>query len=350
MTTESIPALKPAPLLTLAIPTYNRAQYLEELLAVLEPQAAAFPCVEVLICDNASSDGTPDVTAAAAERFALAGASMRVLRHATNIGSVANFVACFREARGRFFWMCGDDDVPVPGSLAQVVPLIENTPELDMIYATSYSFRENFVNERQVDPLGRILHTITDARQFAMTVNIMFTFISGMIVNRERVLAMGAEPPEDFLDTNLVQLAWSLPLLREHRRSIVLWTRPVAARVGNAQGYSIGKVFGEKLAGNVRRLLPGRTDLQDAILNFALRRWFPSILLDVRAQGNKSLKLEEAQSALRQTYGGNLRYWVFTYPAVAWPLPVARLYTKGTAAVSKLLYMAHLPGFWRKRT
>jgi len=342
--------LLPPPLLTIAVPTFNRAEYLEHLLAILEPQVEAFPQVELLLSDNASDDATPQLIAAAVERMQLAGARITVQRHETNVGSDANFVSCFESARGRFFWMCGDDDLIVPGALAQIVPLLENTPGLDMIYATSYGFRENFLTERRLDPFGRTLHTITNAKKFAMTVNIMFSFISGMIVNKERLEQLPHEEPRAFLGTNLVQLSWSLPLLLHHRKSIVLWTRPVAARLGNAHGYSVGKVFGEKLAANVTRLLPHRPDLSGAILNFALRRWFPSVLLDVRASGNTSLQIDEAHDSLRKVYGNNPRYWLYTYPTLAWPMPVAKLYTRGTAALSKLLYMAQLPGFWRKHT
>ena len=47
------------PLLTIAIPTYNRSEDLAGLLEVLEPQLAEFPQVEVLVSDNASTDDTP---------------------------------------------------------------------------------------------------------------------------------------------------------------------------------------------------------------------------------------------------------------------------------------------------
>ncbi|WP_158819788.1 glycosyltransferase [Granulicella sp. S156] len=342
------------PLLTIAIPTFNRAVHLAELLAVLEPQLAAYPQVELLVSDNASEDTTPQILAAAQERFAAQGIPLVIHRHAVNVGADANFVSCYHRARGRFFWLCGDDDLIVPGGLAQVMPHLQDATgkpaEVDLLYATSYGFREDYQCERQTDPFGRRFHTIRSAKTFSMVVNIMFTFISGIIVNKERLESLPHEDPTALLGTNLVQLAWSLPLLLQHRRSIVLWERPVAARQGNANGYSLGRVFGEHLAGNLARLLPGRPDLSAPILNFMLRRWFPSILLDVRSAGNETLQLGEAHSALRQTFGNNPRYWLFTYPALAWPLPLARLYTRGTAALSKLIYMAHLPGFWRKQT
>ena len=342
------------PLLTIAIPTFNRAAQLDALLRVLEPQVAAQPGVELLVSDNASDDETPEVIAAAATRFALAGGRLRTHRHARNVGSDANFAFCFAQADGHFFWMCGDDDLIVPDAVAEVVALLQTSTgqpaELDLLYATSYGYREDYRAERSEDPLGRHVHTITDAHTFALVVNIMFTFISGIVVNRERLQQVARERPEAFVGTNLVQLSWSLPLLLDHRRSAVLWTRPVAARVGNAHGYSLGRVFGQQLARVVERLLPGRPDLSGPILNVALRRWLPSVVVEFRGHAADRLRLGEANRELRAAYGNNPRYWLFTYPALRLPLPAARAYTRATALASKLLYMAQVPGFWRKQT
>ena len=342
------------PLLTIAIPTFNRAEQLAGLLRVLLPQVADVPAVEILIADNASQDDTPAVIARARDCLFGHGVRLRTFRHEANLGADANFAFCFREAAGRFFWICGDDDRIVAGAVADVLALLQ-TPEgepaeLDMIYATSYGYRQDHEAERSGDPLRRRVHTIRKAHTFAMVVNIMFTFISGMVVNKDRLLALPHEAPERYIGSNLVQLSWSLPLLLAHRRSAVLWTRPVAARVGNAHGYSLGRVFGRQLSDVVGRLLPHRPDLSGPILNVALRRWFPSVLLEFRGHEHNPLRLENAHSELREAYGRNPRYWLFTYPALKLPLPAARLYTRVTAVVSRLLYMAQLPGFWRKNT
>jgi len=350
---ESPPPESPlpeSPLLTIAIPTYNRAEHLANLLALLETQLTTLPQVELLVSDNASTDRTTDVIRDAQHRFASTGALLTTHRHATNIGADANFVSCYHRARGRFLWICGDDDLIVPGAVDQVVDHLQTSPDLDLIYATSYGFRSDPVAEWQGDPLHRRFHTIRDPRHFAMIVNIMFTFISGIIVNKSRLESLPHEPPEALLGTNLVQLSWSLPLLLHHRKSLVLWDRPVAARIGHAHGYELGKVFGEQLATTVTRLLPNRPDLSAPILNFALRRWLPSVVIDVRTDANQSLGLHDATRALRRAYGSNPRFWIFTWPALTLPLPLAKLYTRATATLSKLIYIAHLPGFWRKQT
>jgi hypothetical protein len=120
--------------------------------------------------------------------------------------------------------------------------------------------------------------------------------------------------------------------------------------MGNAHGYPLGTVFGEKLVRNLERLLPGRRDLQQAIINPMLRRWFPSVLIDERAAGNRTLRLEEAHIALRKAYGSNPRYWIFVWPALRLPVPLARAYTRISALVSKALQMVRLPWSWRKET
>ena len=310
--------------------------------------------MELFVSDNASEDRTPEVVASAERRFGAMGVRLRTHRHPRNLGSDANFAFCFAQAGGHFFWMCGDDDLIVPHAVAQVLALLEDPAggptELDLVYATSYGYREDYRAERKEDPLGRQVHTIRDARVLALVVNVMFTFISGIIVNRDRLRRVASETPEDFVGTNLVQLSWSLPLLLDHRRSAVLWTRPVAARIGNAHGYSLGDVFGRQLAAVMDRLLPGRPELSGPILNLTLRRWLPSVAVEFRSHGTDRLGLEKAARELRSTYGRNPRFWLFTYPALRLPLPAARLYTKGTAAAGKLLYMVQVPGFWRKQT
>lgn len=351
---HAAPSQAPQPLLTIAIPTYNRADQLATLLSVLEPQLAAHPQVELLLSDNASTDATPHIIAEAQARFAASGLRLATHRHPTNIGADANFVSCYHRARGHFFWICGDDDLITPGALAEILPHLQSPSgapsDVDLLYATSYGFRTDYLAERQSDPFHRRFHTIRDPHTFAMVVNIMFTFISGIIINKTHLEAIPHEAPEAFLDTNLVQLSWSLPLLLHHRRSIVLWERPIAARIGNAHGYPLGTVFGSQLAACVTRLLPHRPDLSGPILNFALRRWLPSVLIDIRATNNTTLGLDEAHISLRRAYGSNPRYWLFTWPALSLPLPLAKLYTRLTAALSKLIYIAHLPSFWRKQT
>jgi len=331
------------PLLTIAVPTYRRCDLLFELLTVLAPQLEGRHEVELLISDNASPDDTPQMV----QQFIEAGLSVSYRRHAENIGPDANFVSCFNWARGKYFWLFGDDDIIVPGAVNEILDHISRH-EYDLIYATSYGFRTNWQTEQKGDPFGRSFHAISDARRFAKVVNIMITFISGIIINKQRFENIPHGDPSEFLDTKLVQLSWTLPLFHDHRRSLVLWNRPVAARQGNAGGYAIGSIFGEKLSDIMRRCLPSDPKITSCIINFTLRRWLPSIIYDIRSSENKNLHLDQAQAALTQCYARNIRYWLFTYPILVLPLPLARIWLQTSVALNKIIYMISIPNFWHK--
>ena len=104
------------PLLTIAIPTYNRSGFLAQLLEILAPQLAGESRVELIISDNASPDDTPEVVASFREK----GLALIYRRNETNIGPDANFLQCFEQARGEYLWLFGDDDIILPGGIRNI--------------------------------------------------------------------------------------------------------------------------------------------------------------------------------------------------------------------------------------
>ncbi len=340
----SRPASAAVPLLTIAVPTYNRAAYLREFLEVLAPQLIALERshpgqVELVCSDNGSSDETSTVLDEA-QRL---GVKMRRVRQPENIGSDRNFVACFREARGSYFWLCGDDDILRPGAVETVLEAVREA-DYDWIFLPPEPFHEDWRAEYKPDPYGRKAQVVRSAREMALRVNVMVTFITGMVVNRARLLQIGVESPESFIGTNLTQLSWTLPLLRNHRRSLILWQRFVAGRRMNSGGYSVGKVFGERFVNVARRLLPDRPRLAGAITNVALREWFPSTLLEMRSSdaGNR-FALHEAESLLRHTFARNFRFWIFTWPIMRLPMRVAKAWCQAGSALSRVIRLLQMP-------
>jgi abequosyltransferase len=332
------------PLLTIAIPTYNRAASLELLLRTLAPQLAERPEVDLFISDNASSDETPEIV----HGFIEDGLAVRYVRQVENIGSDRNFVTCFEAARGRYFWLCGDDDVILPGTIERVLYHLAGPEPVDLMLLAGYGFHSDPIAEHRDDPLGRKFQVFTDPYRFAQIVNIAFTFISAIVVNRERLLELPHESPRALMNTNLVQLSWCLPLLLHHRRSIAVWERSIAAQQGNAGGYNFGHVFGRNLRNALSRLLPDRQDIQRIILNFTLRRWMPSMTYSFRMAKNEQLGLEAAAAEFHQAYGDNFRYWLFAHPIFILPLPLAGIWMRLGTAVNYAVYILTVPRFWRR--
>lgn len=93
----------PRPLVTIAISTYNRADgYLRE--ALSSAVAQAYEPLEIVVVDNASTDGTADLVASYGDD------RIRYVRHERNIGANGNFNACLEHARGTYFLLLHDDD------------------------------------------------------------------------------------------------------------------------------------------------------------------------------------------------------------------------------------------------
>lgn len=92
------------PTVTIAIPVYNAARYIED--AVRSAMRQSFVDVEILVVDNASSDNT----VALVQRTAGRDDRVRVVRNPANVGMTGNFNRCLELARGRFVkFLCADD-------------------------------------------------------------------------------------------------------------------------------------------------------------------------------------------------------------------------------------------------
>jgi glycosyltransferase involved in cell wall biosynthesis len=92
------------PLVSIGIPTFNRAKSLER--ALRSALAQTHPRLEVVVSDNASGDDTAEVCA----RWQATHGNLRVIRQPQNVGPARNFRAVLDAARGDFFLWLADDD------------------------------------------------------------------------------------------------------------------------------------------------------------------------------------------------------------------------------------------------
>jgi hypothetical protein len=120
-----------SPLLSLCVPTYNRARYLDSLLGTLASQMCDFPYpYEIVISDNGSGDATPEVIARHATELPI-----RAIRHPETIGCYPNVIFAMTQARGRYMMYLADDDCVLGEQLAAVVAAMEADPQVVITYA-----------------------------------------------------------------------------------------------------------------------------------------------------------------------------------------------------------------------
>ena len=340
---EDSPASRP--LLTIAIPTWNRSRFLAESLEALRPQLVGLSQVELCIYDNAS----PDDTTAVVQRFQSSGMPIDYRRQPTNIGADANFADCFNTARGRYVWVLSDDDIVLPNALPRIVSLLEQDREFALVYVTDFSFYKNALAEATPDPYGRTLHVLRNRKHFASAVNLSFTFISVIIANKETFEAIPHEPIEKAIGSNLIQLSWALPLLAHGNKFLVVYDRVLGARQANTGGYTFSAVFGHHLTTMVRRYLSDQPALADAILHGTLRIWLPTQLYKhIKQHGAAETLSTQELSALRAAYGRDWRFWLFVWPIFHLPQPLIGIWVVCGKQFSNLLTLIHTPQRLRK--
>ncbi|TFF21811.1 glycosyltransferase family 2 protein [Jiella endophytica] len=116
--------------LSLCVPTYNRARFLEHLFPHIREASQVFDfSYEIVVSDNASPDDTAEVVA----RFKAEGLPIRYFRQEEN-KRLSNQFSAFRHARGEFLVYLADDDLMIPEALADNIRFMMENPQIRVVY------------------------------------------------------------------------------------------------------------------------------------------------------------------------------------------------------------------------
>jgi glycosyltransferase involved in cell wall biosynthesis len=113
-----------APHVTIGLPVYNGENYLGESLEALLGQS--YEDFELVISDNASTDGTPNICRYYGKRDP----RIRYIRQPQNIGLNPNHNFVIKQARGELFKMASHDDLYAVDLLKRCVEALDERPDL----------------------------------------------------------------------------------------------------------------------------------------------------------------------------------------------------------------------------
>ncbi len=120
-----------SPKVSIGLPIYNGERYLAE--AIESVLTQTFTDFELVICDNASADGTRDIC----ESYAARDRRVRYFRNRVNIGGFPNHNRVFAMCSGDYFGWTSDDDVRAPGHVAACVAGLDSDPGVTLCYTLS---------------------------------------------------------------------------------------------------------------------------------------------------------------------------------------------------------------------
>jgi len=118
-----------APRLSVGLPVYNGENYLAKALDALLSQT--YTDFELIISDNASTDGTPEIC----RKYAAADSRIRYLRQEVNIGAGPNHNVVVQYARGEYFKWAAHDDLYGADLLRRCVEALDEMPDIVLAHA-----------------------------------------------------------------------------------------------------------------------------------------------------------------------------------------------------------------------
>ena len=112
------------PLVTICIPAYNSAPYIEK--TVRAALAQTWPNLEVLVVDDRSTDNTVEVLRKIEDP------KLRVIVNEENLGMTGNWGKCIQEARGEYVKLIPADDLVYPTCIEKTLPVLMKHPEVTL--------------------------------------------------------------------------------------------------------------------------------------------------------------------------------------------------------------------------
>lgn len=229
--------------ITVGIPTYNRAALLQE--TIESALAQSYGDLRVLICDNASDDGTEDVVRSFADR------RIAYSHSEVNIGMIANFNRVFALAEADAVVLLADDDILYPEFLASVAPVLAAHPNLGVVHTNlDLIDADSKVLVSDVDLVGahELVNIEAGATYLERSMHSLWTVgLSAALFRTEAVRRTGGFRPHEHPSADVpflmrIALDWDFALVAQPLAGIRVHANAATAGIAGwtGAGYDLG--------------------------------------------------------------------------------------------------------------
>lgn len=211
--------------LTIGIPTYNRARFLDVCLNSLCIDVGNNPEVEIFVSDNASVDTTEAVV----KKYQAKYTNIKYHKQPTNIGVDKNIQTLASNAKGKYIKFQGDDDMFNPGAISSFISSIKQFPDINLF------FYHNALNEAN--------KTDTGYDKFFQDLNASngVSFISSIIIKKDTFTKI--EDKDKFIGSGIYQVYLEMEMLKANPDFCLLGGHYLSPRsgMGGRNGYNLGE-------------------------------------------------------------------------------------------------------------
>jgi len=222
-------------MISICIPVYNFGAFLGETLdSILDQCQLSSVPIEVLVLDGASTDNTEVVVSSRLEKHS----QLRYIRLPKKGGIDADLAESIQQARGEYCWLFSGDDLMHAGALQRALTWIEHRHDVYIckhlncdikmrVLGEHSVFRDNQVRVAELsDPHQRIPYFSA-----AVTTEAVFSFMSGLIVRRDKWLSVNSD--QEFLGSCWAHVARLFTMAEKQLRVCYVGEAWLSRRGGN---------------------------------------------------------------------------------------------------------------------
>jgi glycosyltransferase involved in cell wall biosynthesis len=181
-----------APLVSVGIPVRNGEKYIR--FAVDSLLAQTLGDLEVVICDNCSTDNTEEIC----RQYVRLDPRVKYFRNERDLGPAQNHTRCFENSSGKYFRWHAHDDMCAPRYLEAVVPILDQDPTVANAHTWTLVVNDKGEFMREYDYWAKTDHS-SPATRFHRLVNVKHRRhvcyeIFGLM-RREQMAQTELEPP-----------------------------------------------------------------------------------------------------------------------------------------------------------
>lgn len=217
-------------ILTIGIPTFNAATYLQECIEKILIHSNLLHKIEILVCDNHSNDDTEKMMNDYASKYPN---TIHYIRHDTNLGMDRNFWSVITNAKGEFVHLLGDDDFYTNSGLERLLDLLDARHDLDAV-CLSNNYLNTF-NNKIIENKEEFLEDIVcySGQEFFLAENLKTLTLSNIVVKKTKCLTM--VDSEKLFGTNWLHLGILAEIIIPNSLTYIFnFKNPiVTVRIGN---------------------------------------------------------------------------------------------------------------------
>ena len=279
-----------APLLTVALITYNRSKYLKKSLKCVLQQLGNDELAEILVSDNVSTDDTRKIVQEMQKKYK----NLRYHCNEKNVGAEGNIHRAIKASKGEYVLVAGDDDYYLDGSLLMLLGNI-----IQHRRAALFFLRNNYGSCEKNRGTGCL--------EYIAYVGYFMTWISGVVMRRE--LYDSIEEPQKYDATHLPQVYLQMEILKRNPEFVVFYGPMVSKTSGDClpSGFNLAEVFIK----NYLDILMATVEMPASLLSVEKKRLMEQhvYIWLIRMRGEHvNLSLDGLFDIVREYYGNEPYY------------------------------------------